>query len=182
MPVPEQFDDVPLDSDSADQVHLAQSSGQQGPVQSPLEAAVDALNFAKHFLRENATTQGYGFYRPANPHDFFPDSESCTADEIANHKAACEAWDRGDFKRDEWDGWLRDADGKATMHVLRAPWGIGSYCETDVEMEHRAEALHRVSETYPMLLAALQRIAKDDPNGYFAAIALPEIARATGAA
>lgn len=37
---------------------------------------------------------GYGFFRPENPHDFFPDAESCTTAEIENHRAAREEWDK----------------------------------------------------------------------------------------
>ena len=35
----------------------------------------------------------YGFGPTANPHDFSPDHECCTPDEIEAHRAACEAWD-----------------------------------------------------------------------------------------
>jgi hypothetical protein len=35
----------------------------------------------------------YGFARPENPHDFFPDFESCSEAEIEAHKAAKAEWD-----------------------------------------------------------------------------------------
>ncbi len=144
----------------ADTDHLTSASGVCTVPGEELtrEQIVDALDFAKQYLRENANVGGYGFYRPANPHDFFPDHESCSPEEIANHKAACEAWDRGEYKRDDWDGWLYDDAGKPTMHVLRAPWGIGSYSETDAEMEARALVLHRLSEA--------ERIAQPPFRGY----------------
>jgi hypothetical protein len=41
---------------------------------------------------------GYGFYRPANPNNFFPDYESCEPWEIANHKLACELYNQGKWK------------------------------------------------------------------------------------
>jgi len=41
---------------------------------------------------------GYGFYQPPNPHDFYPDGESCTPEEIAAHREACEAWDAAEGK------------------------------------------------------------------------------------
>lgn len=39
---------------------------------------------------ETGEADGYGFYRPKNPNYFWPDYESCTEWEIANHKAACD--------------------------------------------------------------------------------------------
>ena len=41
-------------------------------------------------------SSSYGGYYGGDPRKFFPDEESCTADELAAHKAACEAWNRGD--------------------------------------------------------------------------------------
>lgn len=47
------------------------------------------------YVEEDGTEgQGYGFYRPENPHHFFPDVESCTPEEIAAHKVACAEWDK----------------------------------------------------------------------------------------
>ncbi len=80
---------------------------------------------ARPFIEQAATISGYGFYRPDNPHDFCPDCESCSEEEIANHKAACDAFDRGEYTPDRSDGWV-----SPNMHILTAPWGIGSY--TDV--------------------------------------------------
>lgn len=36
----------------------------------------------------------YGLYRPENPHDFSPDYENCSRDEIENWLRDMEAWDR----------------------------------------------------------------------------------------
>lgn len=41
---------------------------------------------------------GYGFYRPNNPNNFFPDYECCEPWEIANHKLACELFEQGKWK------------------------------------------------------------------------------------
>lgn len=75
------------------------------------------------FIEAAGSISGYGFHRPENPNDFFPDPEGSSAEEIAAHKAACEAWNRGEYKRDpsEESGW------HGNMHILKAPWGIGSY-------------------------------------------------------
>lgn len=37
---------------------------------------------------------GYGFYRPENPNDFFPDYECCSPEEIDTHKTACDEWNK----------------------------------------------------------------------------------------
>jgi hypothetical protein len=87
------------------------------------------------FIEERATVGGYGFYRPANPHDFSPDHESCTPEEIAAHKAACDAFDKGDYKPPLGSETFRGEKGETVLHILRAPWGIGSYSEIDPEAE-----------------------------------------------
>lgn len=84
-----------------------------------LKACVEALERVEPH-------SGYGFFRPENPHDFFPDPESCTADEIANHKAACDAYDAGTYTPDNSDGWITP-----DLHITKAPWGIGSYTARD---------------------------------------------------
>lgn len=76
---------------------------------------------------------GYGFYRPANPHNFQPDHESCSPEEIAAHEAACNAYTRGEYTPEKGDGWVTP-----DLHLLKAPWGIGTYQYTDPNI---AEAL-----------------------------------------
>lgn len=76
---------------------------------------------------------GYGFFCGGDPRDFHPDHECCDAKEIENHRHACELWDeaeeRGETPEPEKcpSGWVYDAEGKPLMHVLRAPYGIGTY-------------------------------------------------------
>lgn len=43
----------------------------------------------------NGEADGYGFYRPQNPNNFWPDYEVCSPWEIENHKAACELFNQG---------------------------------------------------------------------------------------
>ncbi len=64
----------------------------------------------------------YGYPCVSNPNDFSPDIEVCTPDEIAQHKADCEAWNRGDYERDrsKFCGYTENGS-----HVTRTPWGIG---------------------------------------------------------
>ena len=82
---------------------------------------------------------GYGFFCGGDPRKFWPDGESCSETEMANHKAACKLWDeaeaRGETPEPEAcpSDFLYDADGKCVGHVLRAPYGIGTYSYDDDE-------------------------------------------------
>lgn len=85
--------------------------------------------------REAEPDHGYGYFRPENPHDFSPDAESCTEEEIVAHAAACAAWDAGTYEAPRGSERLSDEDGKKLVHILRAPWGIGSYTVRNPEAE-----------------------------------------------
>lgn len=89
-----------------------------------------ALAACLPYLEDVAVHTGYGFARPDNPHDFSPDRESCTEEEIAAHKAACEAYDRGEY---DPAATLGSINGPG-VHLLRAPWGIGSYTMRDEQI------------------------------------------------
>ena len=73
----------------------------------------------------------YGFFHGGDPRNFHPDSEGVTDTERENHRKACQLWNeaeaRGETPTPEEcpSGWIRDAEGKPIMHVLRAPYGIG---------------------------------------------------------
>jgi hypothetical protein len=57
---------------------------------------VDCLSATLAFLeRIAAPVETYGFFGGGNPHEFRPDEENAP-EEIAAHRGACEAWDRGD--------------------------------------------------------------------------------------
>lgn len=79
------------------------------------------------------TEYGYGFFHGGDPRKFHPDHESCSEKEIANHKAACGLWDESEAKGETPtpeacpSGWVYDDAGKPVMHILRAPYGIGTY-------------------------------------------------------
>lgn len=96
------------------------------------EDARELLRAMADELERSGEQVGYGFARPDNPHDFSPDHESCSAEEIAAHKAACEAFDSGEYTPPRGSETHRDKDGKIVMHILRAPWGIGSYTYVDL--------------------------------------------------
>jgi hypothetical protein len=84
------------------------------------------------------TEVGYGFFCGGDPRMFHPSEDECSEKELLNHKNACRLWDeaeaRGETPTPEAcpSGWICDSDGKPLYHVLRAPYGIGTY-EYEVE-------------------------------------------------
>lgn len=84
-----------------------------------LEAKIGAMHWALEeslsFLEIHAEDVGYGEFKPDNPHDFTPDFECCTSDEIKNWVEACKEFDSG-------------------LPVTHTGWGIGSYVCRDEEL------------------------------------------------
>ena len=79
---------------------------------------------------------GYGFARTENPHRFCPDAAECSAEEIANHSAACDAYSKGE-------------------QLPKGSWGIGSYTgeppkEISLSITALREALAEQAEQEPM--------------------------------
>ena len=99
-----------------------------------VEQVLEALQLGQDAF--NQAFGGYGYYRPENPHNFFPDPECCTKEEIANHSAACEAYDKGTYVPDHSDGWITPK-----LHVTNAPWGIGTYTDECEEISNAITAL-----------------------------------------
>lgn len=112
----------------------------------------DAIREAHRFIESRADESGYGYARPANPHDFSPDRECCTDEEIAAHKAACEAFDAGLYVHDSWDGWNADH----TIHVLKAPWGVGSYTIRDAWAQECLTKLQALDAAVAEMIEALR--------------------------
>jgi hypothetical protein len=113
------------------------------------EHLLNLLRASRKWVEEAGTINGYGFYRPENPHNFSPDAESCSDEEMANHKAACEAWDRGDYKAPQGSESFYGEKGELTMHILRAPWGIGSYTDMSDEAADLLAAIDCALNTVP---------------------------------
>lgn len=65
---------------------------------------------------------GYGCFPGGDPRSFSPDEECCTPEELAKHKADCEAWDRGENPAVPISGWI-----SPNIHVLRSSYGLGVY-------------------------------------------------------
>jgi hypothetical protein len=72
--------------------------------------------------------QGYGPFPGGDPRRFTPDPECCAPEEIDAHKAACEAWDRGDGE-DRGPSCASMGDGSVWNGT---GFGIGTYT-TDVQ-------------------------------------------------
>ena len=68
----------------------------------------------------------YGFPCVENPHDFSPDEESCTPEEIAFWEDAKKRWDAGERDvRGARCETVTDDEAGVTMHITRTSWGIG---------------------------------------------------------
>lgn len=101
--------------------------------------AAHALRAVLPHLEEEAQPQvTYGFYSGGDPRLFSPDADECKPVEIEAHRAACEAWERGERpdirracepNREPID--YTDKDGqKKTIAAgeglaLYAPFGVG---------------------------------------------------------
>ena len=82
----------------------------------------------------------YGFPCVENPHDFSPDVESCTPEEIAFWEDAKRRWDAGerDVRGNRCETIAGDK-GEMVMHVTRTSWGIGvNMFEMDDEEDESA--------------------------------------------
>jgi hypothetical protein len=68
----------------------------------------------------------YGFPCVENPHDFSPDGESCTPEEIAFWEDAKKRWDAGERDvRGARCETLTNEQGEYRGHITRTTWGIG---------------------------------------------------------
>ena len=112
----------------------------------------EAMKLARKYIEEAATPQGgYGFFCGGDPRDFVPDEESCSPEELAAHKKACEEADAEEKARKLScpSGWV--APG---IHVTRSPFGIGSYTYRD---EQAAALLALVDQALSALPASDER-------------------------
>jgi hypothetical protein len=68
----------------------------------------------------------YGFPCVENPHDFTPDEQSCTPEEIAFWEDAKKRWDAGerDVRGARCTSTFNEA-GELVMHTTSTSWGIG---------------------------------------------------------
>lgn len=133
---------------------------------------VHALKLALTILaREDESSSTYGFYSGGDPRRFHPSEEECSPEEIANHKAACEAWARGerpDIRKAcepnrEAVTYTDRGTGKTetiepgTALALYAPFGIGIQDWTEAADEAREAVRHALQEVAPDVLAEFDR-------------------------
>lgn len=128
-----------------------------------LRGLVEAVRPHLDELRERSEQAHYGYPVVEDPHDFDPDREVCTAEEIANHKAACEAWDRGE----------RDVAPHACGNFAPRGWGMGAQTLRDpasasavalldlLLQDHRILALVEAAERYALATATLRHEGED---------------------
>ena len=110
------------------------------------DEAIDELRELANELRTRAQEVCYG-YAPAgaDPRDFSPDLECCSDDEVAAHKSACEAWERGERPQTPSSHEpLIDDDGKPIGHVTRAFFGIGTYTYIDELFSNLSDRVERI--------------------------------------
>lgn len=100
---------------------------------------IDALRASLPVLEEAAEQTMYGHYTGGDPRLFAPAEDECTPEEIAAHKAACEAWERGerpdiphaceplreDFTYTDKKSGEKITAAKGTGLALYAPFGVG---------------------------------------------------------
>lgn len=97
-----------------------------------------ALIAARDYLRQaqnDGTT--YGYYPGGDPRDFSPDPECCTEQELAAHKEACEAWERGERPVHEAHHHkLIKSDGESIVIASYAgAFGMGVYSIRDEDAD-----------------------------------------------
>lgn len=105
----------------------------------------------------------YGFFCGGDPRDFHPDGESCSGEEIENHRKACALWDesiaKGETPTPEScpSGWNADH----TMHILRSPYGIGVTSTEEASGTVRIEFSQQLELENAKLRAALSAMAEE---------------------
>lgn len=107
----------------------------------------DVAQRAYEVAREWAKVEGYGNFQGGDPRDFVPDPDCSTAAERAAHKAACEAWERGEQEPVEGSHREEAKDG-ALVVSHRAVYGLGVQTMRDphlaafcAEVERAAKAM-----------------------------------------
>jgi hypothetical protein len=107
---------------------------------------------AAEICRERAEKTAYGINCPDNPNDFFPDPDCSTQEERDAHRAACEAYDRGDYTPPAFGlaaAKIEEVNGVILMHPCPQPWGMGTYTIRDPKLVEVAEELERLADDYP---------------------------------
>lgn len=68
----------------------------------------------------------YGFPCVDDPNDFLPDAESCSPEEIAAHRLACQTYGKPEHQPNKGCYSEYNEQGDMVLHVTRTSWGIGT--------------------------------------------------------
>jgi hypothetical protein len=84
------------------------------------------LDFAREYVdwADEMAQPSYGVFHGGDPNNFTPDPERSTGAERETHRLACEAWNQGETPEIPGCEWL--VNGKAQIHLMRAPFGLGT--------------------------------------------------------
>jgi len=105
----------------------------------------EALSAAREILSRN-TDAHYGHFHGGDPRSFFPDAECCTPDEMAAHRAACEAANRGEPSAavpHRHDIEVLERDGEQVVGVASHPgsFGLGTTTMSDPEIQQALDKI-----------------------------------------
>lgn len=134
------------------------------------KASTELLSQAEEL---NRNCQSYGGFCGGDPRDFHPDPECSTEEERVHHKAACEAWDRGE--RPEFKdrcGFQKVMDGtlppdasladRVKSSELGGHFGLGTTIDPDAVAE--VERQVRMANELRALLAELDAEKGEGPR------------------
>ena len=68
----------------------------------------------------------YGYPCVSDPNDFIPDNESCSPEELAAHRLACQTFGKPEHEPNKGCFQEHDESGRLVKSVLRTSWGIGT--------------------------------------------------------
>lgn len=107
------------------------------------DTVIGALVAARDYLRHAANPEAiYGYYPGGDPRDFSPDPECCTAAELAAHKEACAAWERGERPQYEAHHHEMSQHGEAVVSLSFAgAFGLGVYQARDEDADDVLEQI-----------------------------------------
>jgi hypothetical protein len=115
--------------------------------------AVEELRDLLRDIESAAQDSCYGYFPGGDPRTFSPDPECSTEAEQAAHRAACDAWDRGEREPVRGPHEQLISDGKVIGHVTLAGFGLGVYTHVDECHSDWADRLRR----------CLERIESEEP-------------------
>jgi len=80
-----------------------------------------------------AKQMAYGYFHGGDPRKFYPDYESCSLEELENHKRACDLWNAAEKAGNALPPEpnpsmsVHNQVGQCVLHITKAPFGVGMY-------------------------------------------------------